>query len=224
MADFSKGSGNSTKGVELIAVIRPDRVAYAKDEAGNSTDKIAAQYVDVMVNNSALKKAEIQEGKGQEHPNLLNQRKSYTDKEGNQKTGFKHEIRMSASQVADIEAAGGSKILEKDGVKYVPFKADVMPLTETVKDKDGNVVNNEKGEPKKQLIGFMPNTKTIEPTELGNLTQNRLDKHFANTKEIGKVKEQQRSAEKATKEAKLAAEASNASPEVAAEQGKELGD
>ena len=225
MADFSKASGNSTKGVELIAVVRPDRVAYKKDENGKPIGDPVAQYVDVMVNNSALKKADVQAGKGQEHPNLLNQRKTYTDKSGETKTGYNHEIRFTTGQVESIKKAGEGKMLVKeDGTMYIPFKADVMPLTESVKDKDGNVVTNDKDKPKMKVAGYMPNTKTIEPTELGTLTQNRLDKHFANTKELGKVYDEKRAAEKASKDAKLSADASKAAPETEAEQSKELGD
>ena len=225
MADFSKASGNSMKGVELIAVVRPGRVAYKKDEKGELTNEVVANYVDVMVNNSALKKADIQAGKGQEHPNLLNQRKEYTDKEsGETKVSFNHEIRLTPNQLTAIETAGAGKALDKDGTKYIPFKADVMPLTETVKDADGKVVMNEKGEPKKQMVGFMPNTKTLEPSELGNLTQNRLDKHFANTKALGVVMDEKRAAAKAAKDAKLSEGAQKASAEVEADQGKELGD
>ena len=64
MADFSKASGNSMKDVELIAVVRPNKTAYKKDEAGKPTSEPLAHYVDVMVNNSGLKKGEIKEGKG----------------------------------------------------------------------------------------------------------------------------------------------------------------
>ena len=224
MADFSKASGNSTKGVELIAVVRPDRVAYKKDESGKPTSEPVAHYVDIMVNNSALKKADIQAGKGQERPNLLNQKAAYTDKDGVSKTGYNHEIRFTNSQIASIKAAGESKALTKeDGTMYIPFKADVMPLTETVKDKDGNAIMNDNGKPKMRVAGYMPNTKTIEPTELGNLTQNRLDKHFANTKAIGEVCDEKRAAEKAAKGAKLSAEAAKAAPEAEAEQSNELG-
>lgn len=212
MANFRSDSGNSTKGVEMIAVIRPDRVAYKKDENGNRTSEVSAQYVDVMVNNSALKKAEVQAGKGQEQPNLYAQKVSYTTEAGEEKQSFKHEIRMSFNQVEAIKAAGKGKSLEKeDGTLYVPFKADVMGLNETVKDKDGKAVMNEKGEPQKHLVGYMPNTKTIQPTELGNLTQNRLDKHFANTKTLNEVKNAQRAA---AKDAKMAETATKA-PEMA---------
>lgn len=224
MADFSKASGNSMKGVELIAVVRPGRVAYKKDEKGERTGEVAANYVDIMVNNAGLKKADVQAGKGQEHPNLYNERVTY-DKDGETKTGYKHEIRLAPSQLAAIENVGADKALTKeDGTKYIPFKADVIPMTETVKDENGKAVLDEKGEPKKQMVGYVPNTKTLESTELGNLTQNRLDKHFANTKAIGEVMTEKRAAEKASKEAKMAENAQKAELETAAEQSKELGE
>lgn len=206
MADFKKDSGNSTKNVEMIAVVRPGHVATKTNEAGEKTP--TAAYVEVMVNNSPLKKADIQAGKGQENPNLYSRKTEYKTPEGETKTGYDHGIRMSMKQLEAIETAGGKNTLVKeDGTKYIPFKADVMGLSETVKDKEGKPVMGDDGKPKQRLAGYMPNTKTVEPTELGTLTQNRLDKHFANTKAIGEVKDAQR---EAAKSAKLEAASSKA--------------
>lgn len=210
MADFSKGSGNSIKGVEMIAVVRPNNVAYKTDkETGEKT--AAAAYVDVQVNNSALTKADVAAGKGQAHPNLYTKNTTYTDKDtGETKSGTEHGIRMSMSQLEAIEAAGKGKSLTKeDGTKYIPFKADVMGLKETVKGEDGKPVMDKDGKPQTKNVGMMPNTKTIQPTELGTLTQNRLDKHFANTKAINDVQKAQKDA---AKEAKLEAAASMSAP------------
>lgn len=195
MADFKKENydpKNPDGKVEMIAVVRPNSAAYKKDAEGKPTGEPVAHYVDVMTNNSNLKKSEIQAGEGQAHPNLMNQKTEYTDKNtGEKKTGYSHSIRLSPSQLETIENAGGSKSLEKDGVKYIPFKANVMPVTEKVKDKDGNVVKTDDGKDKTRMVGAMPNTKTVEPSDLGNLTQNRLDKHFANTKAINEVQKAQ---------------------------------
>lgn len=218
MADFRKDSGNSTKNVEMIAVVRPGHVAMRQDkETGES--KPSAAYVEVMVNNSALKKADIQAGKGQENPNLYSKKTEYTADNGEKKTGYEHGIRMSMNQLDAIEKVGGKNTLTKeDGTKYIPFKADVMGLSETVKDKDGKPVMGDDGKPKQQLVGYMPNTKTLEPTELGTLTQNRLDKHFANTKALGEVKDAQRAEAKA---AKLQAASEKAPAEVSADKSKD---
>lgn len=213
MADFSKASGNSREGVEMIAVVRPDRVAYKKDEEGKPTSEPAAHYVDVMVNNSALKKADVQAGKGEAHPNLLNQKVEYEDKgTGEKKTGYNHEIRLTPGQLETIENAGGSRTLTKeDGTKYIPFKADVMPMTEKVKDEEGKVVKTEDGKDKVRVVGYMPNTKTVTESELGNLTEKRLDKHFDNTKAINEVQAAQA---QANKNAALSATAAKSAPEA----------
>lgn len=208
MANFRNDSGNSRQGVEMIAVVRP----------GRETEK--SQYVEVMVNNSAVKKADAAKGMGQGDPNLYTKTTTFTDeKTGEKKTGYDHGIRLTKDQFAAIENAGGSKALEKeDGTRYIPFKADVMPLNQTVKDKEGNPVKDENGKNKTQMVGYMPNTKTIEPTELGNLTQNRLDKHFENTKTINEAQKAQKAASKA---AKLEATASAPSVESSAEKSNE---
>lgn len=210
MADFRKDSGNSTKNVEMIAVVRPGHVAMKQDkETGES--KPSAAYVEVMVNNSALKKADVEAGKGQANPNLYSKKTEYTAENGEKKTGYEHGIRMTMGQLEAIEKVGGKNTLTKeDGTKYIPFKADVMGLSETVKDKDGKAVMGDNGKPKQQLVGYMPNTKTLEPTELGTLTQNRLDKHFSNTAKINEVQSAMKAEAKA---AKLEASASkSASP------------
>lgn len=222
MADFSKGSGNSTKGVEMIAVVRPGHVAYGQDK--ESGEKVAkAAYVEVMTNNSQYTKADIAAGKGQANPNLYSKTTNYVDKDGKQQTGYENGIRMSISQLETIEKAGGSKALTKeDGTKYIPFKADVMGLKETVKDKEGNPVKDENGKNKERLVGFMPNTKTVEPSELGNLTEKRLDKHFANTTAISDLAKERSEAAKASKDAKLQATASEKAP-AEASAGKDKG-
>ncbi len=228
MADFRKESGNSTEKVELIAVVRPKSVAYKKDEQGNRTSEVNAHYVDVMVNNSALKKADIQAGKGQAQPELYSQRTEYADDKGETKTGYNNGIRLTPGQLATIEAAGGSKtLIKEDGTLYIPFKADVMPIYETVKgedgkpkprlDKDGKPMEKD-GKPlyERKMVGYMPNTKTVTETELGNLTQNRLDKHYANTTAINEIAT-------ARKNAKMAEAASKAAPEAEAGE-KQLGE
>lgn len=184
MANFSNASGNSMKGVELIAVIRPGRVIPQKDKEGNPTDKVGAQFVDVMVDNSTLTAADIKAGKGQSNPNLYSRAVEYTDKAtGETKKGFDNGIRFSEKQVEAMKAAGEGKTLTKeDGTMYVPFKADLMYLKETVRDDAGNPVKNDKGETKKRNVGYLPNTDTLAPSELGAITQERLDKHFENTK------------------------------------------
>lgn len=213
MADFSKGSGNSIKGVEMIAVVRPNNKAYKVDKETNEKTATAA-YIDVQVNNSALTKADIAAGKGQASPNLLSKPTTYTDKEtGETKKGTEHGIRMSMSQLEAIEKAGeGKTLVKEDGTKYIPFKADVMGLKETVKDENGKAVKDADGKPQTKTVGMMPNTTTIQPTELGKLTQNRLDKHFANTKAINDVQKAQKAA---AKEAKLEAGASMEAPAAA---------
>lgn len=222
MADFSKSSGNSTKGVEMIAVVRPGHVAYGADkETGEKVAKAA--YVEVMTNNSQFTKADIAAGKGQANPNLYSKTTSY-EKDGKTQKGHENGIRMSMSQLETIEKAGGDKTLTKeDGTKYIPFKADVMGLRETVKDDKGNPVKDKDGKNKEQLVGFMPNTKTVEPTELGRLTEKRLDKHFANTAAINDVAKERSEASKAAKDAKLQATASEKAPaEASADKGKEM--
>lgn len=217
MANFKKESGNSTKGVELIAVVRPGRVATKTDEATGET-KTTAVYAEVMTNNSNLKKADIQAGKGQENPNLYSKPTEYV-KDGETKKGYDNGIRFSPKQLETIEAAGGKNTLTtEDGTKYIPFKADVMGLTESVKDKEGKPVMGDDGKPKQQLVGYMPNTKTVEPTELGKLTENKLNKHFENTTAINDVKDAQRAEAKA---AKLQAASEKAPAEVSADKGKE---
>lgn len=200
MADFSKGSGNSIKGVEMIAVVRPNNVAYSTDKDKNEK-KAAVAYIDVQVNNSALTKADIAAGKGQASPNLYSKPTTYEDKEtGETKKGMEHGIRMSMSQLETIKKAGEGKTLTKeDGTQYIPFKADVMGLKETVKGEDGKPVKDADGKTQTKTVGMMPNTTTVQPTELGKLTQNRLDKHFANTKAINDVQKAQKAADKAAK-------------------------
>lgn len=229
MADFRKESGNSTEQVELIAVVRPKSVAYKKDEEGKRTSEVSAHYVEVMVNNSALKKADIQAGKGQAQPELYSKRNgTYTNADGKTLPNYDNGIRLTPGQLNTIEAAGGSKTLTKeDGTLYIPFKADVMPIYETVKgedgkpkprlDKDGKPMEKD-GKPlyEHKMVGYMPNTKTVTETELGNLTQNRLDKHYANTTAINEVAD-------AKKNAKMAEAASKAAPEAEAGE-KQLGE
>lgn len=199
MADFSKGSGNSLKDNTVIVVVRDGH--EAKDDKGNTK----AIYAEAMVDNSGLKKADVQAGKGQANPNLYSKKTEYTDENGEKKTGFEHGIRFSPSQIDAIKQTAGEKnTLEKDGATYYRVKADLMPMTETVKDKDGKPVMGEDGKAKQRMVGVMPNTKTLEPAE-GSLTPNRLDKHYANTAKINEVQ----SAMKAeAKTAKLEASAS----------------
>lgn len=193
MADFRKETGNSTKGVELIAVIRPGHEAQ-KD------GKVISKYAAVMVNNTALTKKDIAEGKGQGQPNLY-AKKNGVDKDG--KTLYNNDIRFSADQLAAIEKAGeGKSYTDEKGVKFVPFKADLMALRMEVTDKEGNK--------QKEMVGYMPNTKTLEPSELPKLTEARIKKQFDNTKEINKVAS-------AKKDSKLAEAASKAKGEAETE-------
>lgn len=214
MANFTKSSGNSTKDVEQIAVIRPGR--ETKD--GNFA------YVEVMANNSNLTKADVAAGKGQANPQLYTKKDgTYTAADGSEKPNYEHGIRLSKGQVDAIEAAGGKNALTKeDGTKYIPFKSDVMGKTEPVKDADGKAVMDKDGKPTSKLVGYMPNTKTIEPSDLGKLTEKRLDKHFSNTAAINDVADAKKAAEKtsekpapASKYDKMAEAASVASPESA---------
>ena len=208
MADFSKKSGNSKTDVEMIAVVRE----------GRETKDGKFVYADVMVNNNAYKKADIEAGKGQSSPNLYSRPSEYTDANGEKKSSYENGIKFAKSQIETIEAAGGKNTLVKeDGTKYIPFKADIMDLRQTVKDEKGNPVKGEDGKNKTELVGYMPNTKTVKPTELGRLTQNRLDTHFEKTSAINEVQKANAEAEKVSKNAKLNAEASKATPEAEAQ-------
>lgn len=191
MAIFTKESGNSMHGVDMIAVIRPNRVAYQKDKDGKTTDKISAQFVDVMVDNSTLSADDIKAGKGQANPNLYSRSVSYKDKEtGETKTGYNNGIRFAPSQVEAIKNVGKENALTmEDGTMYVPFKADLMYLKENVTDKQGQVVMGEDGKPQRRNVGFLPNTETLTASENGPLTQERLAKHFENTKAVNAEKD-----------------------------------
>ena len=219
MADFSKASGNSMKGNTVIIAEREGHCA--KDENG----KVKAVYVEAMVDNSSLKKADIQAGKGQANPNLYSKKTDYTDENGETKSGYDNSIRMSESQVETIKAAAGKdntlETTDKNGnkVTYYRVKADLMPLMETVKGEDGKPAMGEDGKPQQKMVGTMPNTKTVESAE-GKLTQNRLDKHFANTEAINDV----RKAAAAAKSANLSATADKAEVKETAAPAKELGD
>lgn len=197
MAIFTKESGNSMRGVDMIAVIRPNRVAYQKDKDGKTTDKISAQFVDVMVDNSTLSADDIKAGKGQANPNLYSRSVSYKDKEtGETKTGYNNGIRFAPSQVEAIKNVGKENALTtEDGTMYVPFKADLMYLKENVTDKQGQVVMGENGKPQKRNVGFLPNTETLTASENGPLTQERLAKHFENTKAVNAEKDAKKAPE-----------------------------
>lgn len=211
MADFTKASGNSMKGVELIAVIHNGRTVPKKTKDGKETDEIGARFVDVMVDNSTLTADDIKAGKGQSDPNLYSRRVTYTDKTtGEHKTGYDNGIRFSENQVNAIKAAGGNNILTKDdGTMYVPFKADLMNLKITTRDEAGNVIKDEKGAAVKKAVGLMPNTETLAPSERGPLTQERLDAHFENTRAANAVAKASKAAEKP---AEKAAEAETKKP------------
>ena len=235
MADFTKASGNSMNGVNMIAVIRPNRVIHQKDKAGKETDKIAAQFVDIMVDNSTLSAEDIKVGKGQANPNLYSRAVTYQDKDGNSKQGFNNGIKFSVDQVEAIKAAGeGNSLTKEDGTIYVPFKADLMYLRENVVDKSGEVVKDEDGKPQKRNVGFLPNTKTLAASDFGQLTQERLDAQFENTKavksekdkaaagktneaektdETAKTTKKKRTTKKASKISEVAASAEAATPE-----------
>lgn len=243
MADFTKASGNSMKGVELIAVIHNGRTVPKKTKDGKDTNEIGARFVDVMVDNSSLTADDIKAGKGQTDPNLYSRKVTYTDKTtGEPKEGYDNGIRFSENQVDAIKAAGGANILTKeDGTMYVPFKADLMNLKMATRDEAGNVIKDDKGAAVKKTVGLMPNTETLVPSDRGPLTQERLDAHFENTRAANAVAKAAKAAEKpaekaaeaetkkpakkapkksASKASKLAAVAETAAP-AAAEQGME---
>ena len=208
MANFKKDSGNSMKGVNQICVVRPGR------EATNENGKVTAKYVEIMADNSKLTKAEIAAGKGQASPNLYSKRTTYVDKNGETKQGYDNSIRITPSQLDAIEKAGeGKSLVKEDGTKYIPFKSDLMGLNESVKDKDGQAVMNENGKTKTKLVGYMPNTKTLEPSDYGKLTQARLDKHYNNTKAVHAQQAKMAAAEKS---ASLSATAEKADVQVEA--------
>ena len=213
MADFSKASGNSKQGVELIAVVKPGRMT-----------KDGKKFVDFMVNNSAIKKADAEKGIGQSNPNLYTdptKKTTYTDSKGVEKTKLSNGIPITMSQLAAIEAVGKGKMLEKElpakepavqnaaeqpdkkrsddnTIKYIPFKADLIDYC--------------KGDKK---VGYIPNTKTLQPTELGNLTEKRLAKHYANTSVINAAqKEQAQTVQAAPKSSRFASAASIAPTET----------
>lgn len=193
MANFSKSSGNSTKDVELIAVKRSNNVAF--DQNG----KPVAYYVDVMVNNM---QANIEKGEGQALPNLYTKQQEYVSKDtGEVKQGYNHGIRLTAGQMDTIMAVGGNNILSKnDGTQYIPFKADLMPLREKQFDADGKVIMdpNTPDKPLTKMVGYMPNTKTVQASDYGLLTEEGLKQHFDNTKAVNerdkKIKNAQMSA------------------------------
>ena len=189
MADFTKASGNSMKGVELIAVIHNGRTVPKKTKDGKDTNEIGARFVDVMVDNSSLTTDDIKAGKGQTDPNLYSRKVTYTDKTtGEPKEGYDNGIRFSENQVDAIKAAGGANILTKeDGTMYVPFKADLMNLKMATRDEAGNVIKDDKGAAVKKTVGLMPNIETLVPSDRGPLTQERLDAHFENTRAANAV-------------------------------------
>lgn len=164
-ADFSKKSGNSRENVEMIAVIKPGHEYYKPDADGNK--KLAAVYVDTQVNNSHLTQADIAAGNGQKNAHLFNEAKNGK---------FNSSVPWSPSQIAKLkETCGADAYTAKNGTMYIPLKADVMPMTRTV---DG----------KQTTIGYMPNTKTIQPSDYGSLTKDDIAKHFDNSKALSSAK------------------------------------
>lgn len=208
IGDFGKRFGNSIYNVELIAVMRPGRFApggynaYVEDDnpyraIGNENGrgpkiKPEVAFIEVMANNSQLSEADIKAGKGHEFPNL------YTHvKQG--KT-YEHSFPVEISQYQDIMEKGGAKAFtEKDGTRYVPFKADIVPYTKPVKDADGKPVMGEDGKPKREMIGYKPNMTTLRSTEFGALTKEDIDKQYSNTSALHKVKSEYRAKAKSAK-------------------------
>jgi len=128
---------NATKAVDLVACFYDNSVAK-KD------GKVAAHYGEVWGHPGA----EISEG--QTNLALVTQR---TEADG--KTQFNHSVAFFPGQVEAIKEAAGDNhtpLLDKDGVErgtIYGVKADLMSVS-----REGKVV------------GFMPNTKTLQATTL----------------------------------------------------------
>ena len=160
-ADFSKQSGNSREGVEMIAVIKPGHEYYKPN--ANGEKKLTAVYVDTQVNNSHLSQADVAAGNGQRNAHLFNEVKNGK---------FNPSMPWSPAQVDKLkETCGADAYTAKNGTIYIPLKADVMPVQRTV---DG----------KQTTVGYMPNTKTIERSDFGALTKDDVSKHFDNSKAL----------------------------------------
>lgn len=201
MADFSRASGNSLKDNTIIVVLRE-----------NCIDKNNNYHANVMVDNSSFTNADIKAGKGQADPNLRSRKyESVNEKTGETEIKTAHDIRFTESQIKKMKDVAGDKntltTKDKNGkdVTFLRLDADLMIKEENAKDLKGQTVMGEDGKPKHSKF-VMPDTTTLRPAS-GTLTQNRVNKHFANTSKINEV---QKSMAAKSKAANLEASASMA--------------
>lgn len=137
--DFRKETRgeNATKAVEQVACFY-DNAIYEKD------GKVVAQYAEIWGHPDS----EI--GKNQTNLALVSERQ-----ERNGKTTFNHSISLYPNQVQQILEVAGDNVaplLDKNGNKVgtiVGYKSDLMRV-----ERNGKV------------IGLMPNTKTLQPSDL----------------------------------------------------------
>lgn len=165
MASFK---GRSTRNVECIArIIGPE-----KDRNGN----IKGYNVEFQTNEAIYTDKEIREGKGQEVPYLVIDRMAESkidDPEHNKRaydkrnsvllTKKQYESLMEA--IGDNRFTGDGDNLTEKGQTYGAFRADVnVCVKQNVKDKNGDMVKDENGNPETKIIGRMPNPKTFKPS------------------------------------------------------------
>lgn len=229
--DFGKKSGNPTKDVELIAVVKPgcfspggfnarleDDNPYRAIGCGsgneNKSDKAVkpeVAYVEIMANNGAFSSEDIKSGKGYERPNLH----TCVSEDGKK---YSNSFPIPIKMYQDImENGGANAYTRKDGTQFVPFRADIVSNSKVKKDDKDQPVVSESGNYEREMIGYKPKMDTVKPTELGQLTNADITKHFENTKAIHEVKSNYRAKAKAAKlevSASMAPSAEKSVPEL----------
>ena len=202
MANFKKDSprGHSPFGVECIA--RFDGVQ--KDKNG----EIKGYNVSFQTNEAVRSWSEINAGKGQENPYLINRGKS-NDYYNYDDTA----VTLSKSQFDALnEAIGKNRFVSsgydagRSGHTYGAFKADInVRVNGSVYDKNGEIIKGDDNKPVIKCIGMMPNSKTFAPSDHYSedvpFDSNEFNSHVKKVARTNDIRDEERAAAKEARKA-----------------------
>lgn len=162
MANFRKDSprGHSPFGVECIA--RFDGVERNKD------GEIKGYRVSFQTNEAVRSWKDINAGKGQENPYLINRGKpgDYDIHEDTAITLSKSQFDALNEAIGDNRFVSSGNDAGRHGCTYGAFKADVtVSVRAPVHDENGKTIKGDDGKPVLKCIGMMPNSKTFAPSD-----------------------------------------------------------